>query len=116
MQLNRDRVGSFTLASEGGYRDVALLGDCDEGVANICQHCGWTQDLDKLVHKKKKAPAAGATGARSREYRVKKSSEPIAFQTSIPASRSSTTKTTSPKQTTPQKTSNYKNSSSPYKK
>ena len=48
-QINRERVGSFRLESEGGYRDVALLGDCDSAARKICELCGWINDLDKII-------------------------------------------------------------------
>ena len=40
-QLNRERVGTFVPGEEGGWRDVVVLGECDEGVVRMCQLCGW---------------------------------------------------------------------------
>ncbi len=37
------------LGTEGGYRDVAMIKDCDTAVDRICGMCGWTEDLEKLV-------------------------------------------------------------------
>ena len=48
-QINKERVGTFALASEGGYRDVALLGECNDAVGRVCDLCGWRDSLDKLV-------------------------------------------------------------------
>ena len=48
-QINREHVGTFTPAPEGGYRDVVLLGECDEGVVRVCELCGWKDDLEMLV-------------------------------------------------------------------
>ena len=42
-------MGTFVLSSEGGYRDVAMLQDCDSAVKKICELCGWTEDLKKLI-------------------------------------------------------------------
>ena len=49
MQINKERVGSFKLESEGGYRDIAMLEDCDSAVRTICKLCGWSKELDVLV-------------------------------------------------------------------
>nr|CAB3266079.1 NAD-dependent protein deacetylase sirtuin-2 [Phallusia mammillata] len=35
--------------SEKAYRDVALLGDCDDGCKDLCEKLGWLEDLLKLV-------------------------------------------------------------------
>lgn len=61
-QLNRERVGSFTLEDEGGYRDVAVLQDCDRSVREICEHCGWTKDLEAFT---RPAVAKSAQATRS---------------------------------------------------
>ena len=42
-------MGSFTLESEGGYRDIAMLEECDSAVQRICKLCDWSQELDALV-------------------------------------------------------------------
>ena len=49
MQVNRERVGTFVLGCEGGYRDVAMLQDCDSAVDSICGLCGWTDDFRRLT-------------------------------------------------------------------
>ena len=49
VQINRERVGTFVLGTEGGYRDVAMIQDCDTAVSRICDMCGWAEDLKKLV-------------------------------------------------------------------
>ena len=49
VQINKERVGTFVLGSEGGYRDVAMLQDCDSAVSEICELCGWTEDLKALI-------------------------------------------------------------------
>ena len=41
LQINLERVGTFSLAAEGGYRDVALLDHCDSAVARVCVLCHW---------------------------------------------------------------------------
>ena len=28
---------------EGGWRDVMVLGDCEEGVVKVCELCGWEE-------------------------------------------------------------------------
>lgn len=52
MQINKERVGNFTLESEGGYRDVAMLEECDAAVYRICELCDWSQEMSKLVQPK----------------------------------------------------------------
>lgn len=49
VQINRERVGTFVLGTEGGYRDMAMIQDCDTAVSRICDMCGWAEDLKKLV-------------------------------------------------------------------
>ena len=51
VQINRERVGTFVLSTEGGYRDVAMIQDCDAAVTRICDMCGWTEDLEKLAQR-----------------------------------------------------------------
>lgn len=34
---------------EGNYRDVLYLGNCDDGVAELCTLLGWSKDLQKLI-------------------------------------------------------------------
>jgi len=65
--LNRDSVGAFRAIpsatggegekeakvnvqeSVGNYRDVQVLGDCDQGVLQLCRELGWEEDLMKLA-------------------------------------------------------------------
>lgn len=46
-------MGSFVTAEEGGWRDVVVLGDCDEGVVRVCELCGWKAELRKMNGAKK---------------------------------------------------------------
>ena len=61
MLINREKVGEaepelkrlgvehgFNFG-EGNYRDVLYLGNCDDGVAELCAMLGWTEDLQKLI-------------------------------------------------------------------
>ena len=54
-QLNRERVGSFVTGDEGGWRDVMVLGDCEEGVVKVCELCGWKEELGKMLGVQKEA-------------------------------------------------------------
>lgn len=56
VQINRERVGTFVLASEGGYRDVAMIKDCDTAVKEICELCGWSDDLKRLTQPEPEKP------------------------------------------------------------
>lgn len=61
--INMEKVGQasgMSLASfivgdglrfdqEGNYRDVALIGSCDDGCNMLAEKLGWSQDLKKLV-------------------------------------------------------------------
>ena len=38
--------------AEGNYRDVALIGSCDEGCQTLADKLGWRQDLQELINKK----------------------------------------------------------------
>lgn len=38
----------FTFGA-GNYRDALYLGDCDDGVRQLCELLGWQQELDALV-------------------------------------------------------------------
>ena len=48
-QLNRERVGSFVTGEEGGWRDVVVLGDCDDGVVKVCGLCRWEGELGRMA-------------------------------------------------------------------
>jgi NAD-dependent SIR2 family protein deacetylase len=53
--INRDPVGPFRPYSEDenarkfNYRDVSLLGDCDQGVLELIKLLGWEDDFQKLI-------------------------------------------------------------------
>lgn len=34
---------------EGNYRDVAFLGECDDGVLKLAQLLGWDEELKQLA-------------------------------------------------------------------
>jgi len=57
--LNREIVGVGNVFSKGldfksdRNRDVAVLGDCDEGVLKLAEALGWKEDLLKLVEQSK---------------------------------------------------------------
>lgn len=53
LQINRERVGKFTLKEEGGYRDVALFQDCESAVWRVCDACGWSRALEQLMGQEK---------------------------------------------------------------
>jgi len=41
--------GGLALDSSNNYRDVALLGDCDEGCEALAEALGWKEELEKMV-------------------------------------------------------------------
>jgi len=44
--INKNKVGTFAkVDSPNNYRDVAFDGDCDEGVRQLVDALGWTDDL-----------------------------------------------------------------------
>ena len=50
--INRDLVGNWANYKDdpdSNYRDVAYLGDCDDGCTKLAELLGWTEDLDKLM-------------------------------------------------------------------
>ncbi|CAG4931328.1 unnamed protein product [Parnassius apollo] len=59
--INRERAGVRSpllrmwglagagLQLDGGVRDVARLGDCDDGCRDLAQRLGWAEDLETLV-------------------------------------------------------------------
>lgn len=53
--MNKERVGDLVLQEEGGYRDIAVIQDCDSAVEEICRQCGWSRQLKALL----KPPTAG---------------------------------------------------------
>ncbi len=66
--INRERVGEVDEMlralgyskgfnfGEGNYRDAMYLGDCDEGVWELCRLLGWEKELQVLVDGAAKAP------------------------------------------------------------
>jgi len=38
----------FDFSSEKAYRDVALLGNCDDVINELCKKLGWENELDEL--------------------------------------------------------------------
>ncbi|XP_042224947.1 NAD-dependent protein deacetylase sirtuin-2-like isoform X2 [Homarus americanus] len=46
-------TGGLALDSPNNKRDVALLGDCDDGCKTFAEMLGWKEDLEKLVATKK---------------------------------------------------------------
>jgi len=65
--LNREIVGVGNMFSKGldfksdKNRDVAILGDCDEGVLKLAEALGWKEDLLKLVEQSKAVKTTTAT-------------------------------------------------------
>lgn len=49
--INRERVGTdeFKFDTSRNYRDVELLGDCDEGILLLCELVGWREELESLI-------------------------------------------------------------------
>jgi|MDTE01.2.fsa_nt_gb NAD-dependent deacetylase sirtuin 2 len=41
--------GSLDYGNAANYRDVALLGACDDGIRSLAASLGWADDLDRLV-------------------------------------------------------------------
>lgn len=39
----------FDFDTEKAYRDVALLGDCDQVIDRLCEKLGWKEELDELA-------------------------------------------------------------------
>ena len=38
----------------GNYRDVAWLGDCDQGCREMAEGLGWGEELEEMMKEKKK--------------------------------------------------------------
>jgi len=125
-QVNRDRVGTFTLTSEGGYRDIALLGDCDKSVTDICELCSWTKDFNKLLSHPGEAAGSKGTASDSRSAATLNSTpqvkEKTAFLSSTPSRstppkhRTSASAVSSKQSSTSKRASHHKQTSSPYRK
>ena len=47
--INKEAVGPFRFYTmDCCYRDVVYLGDCDEGVKELCKELGWLDELEDL--------------------------------------------------------------------
>jgi len=51
--------GGMDFDSEESYRDVARLGPCDEGVAELAQLLGWKVITTSIVHFSHEIPSSG---------------------------------------------------------
>lgn len=50
--INKEAVGPFRFYTmDCCYRDVVYLGDCDEGVKELCKELGWLDELEDLYTK-----------------------------------------------------------------
>ena len=56
---------------EGGWRDVVVLGDCEEMVTHICQMCGWKKDLERLTMAGRRASSGKETGVKGKSNNQK---------------------------------------------
>ena len=43
--------GGLELDCPGNYRDVALLGECDQGCRDLARALGWEKQLEDLIMK-----------------------------------------------------------------
>ena len=64
-------MGTFVPGEEGGWRDVVVLGECDEGVVRMCQLCGWERELGRGGGGGKKSTAVAATTLEPRHSHAK---------------------------------------------
>lgn len=48
-------TAGFTFNHADNFRDVKLLGDCQDGVKKLCDMLGWTTDLEALIEAGKTA-------------------------------------------------------------
>lgn len=49
--INRERVGPFRFCGMSScYRDVCYIGDCDEGVRELCSLLGWEGEVEAILH------------------------------------------------------------------
>lgn len=48
--INRERVGPFRFCGMSScYRDVCYIGDCDEGVRELCSLLGWEGEVEAIL-------------------------------------------------------------------
>ena len=76
-QVNRERVGTLTLASEGGYRDVAMLQECDDAVNKICELCGWSKTFEKMMTQPGEAAGHGKSVGQIEKSKKERSSSKV---------------------------------------
>jgi len=41
----------FSFGLPGNYRDIAIIGDCQDGIKSLVEKIGWKADLEKLIAK-----------------------------------------------------------------
>ena len=46
--------GGLQIDNPGNYRDVAWLGDCDQGCRELAEGLGWGEELEEMLREKKK--------------------------------------------------------------
>ncbi|OCT91650.1 hypothetical protein XELAEV_18014709mg [Xenopus laevis] len=66
--------GGMDFDSEKAYRDVAWLGDCDDGCLALADFLGWKAELEELVKKEHAAIDAAAEAANKKESKPGNSS------------------------------------------
>ena len=50
--INKEPVGPFRFYQmDCCFRDVVLLGNCDDGVKKLCDMIGWREELEDLYNK-----------------------------------------------------------------
>ena len=50
--INKEPVGPFRFYQmDCCFRDVVLLGSCDDGVKKLCDMIGWREELEELYSK-----------------------------------------------------------------
>merc|ERR1712137_867361 len=55
--VNKTLTGPFTKKTSSTYRDAVFLGDCDEGVIQLAEHLGWSDELNSLKQKQSNSNA-----------------------------------------------------------
>ena len=59
LRCNYVEDGGFMFGHKANYRDVCVLGDCDDIVTKFCSLLGWEAELDRLM-RSWRAPQADA--------------------------------------------------------
>ncbi|XP_041426481.1 sirtuin 2 S homeolog isoform X3 [Xenopus laevis] len=67
--------GGMDFDSEKAYRDVAWLGDCDDGCLALADFLGWKAELEELVKKEHAEIDAAAEAAKKKESKPDNSSK-----------------------------------------